>query len=288
MERVSNYNGSTDRSKQISRNTKDYTTMGSVSQEPEPERILKTDLRQYSNRRRTDGQYADNLEVDVLIVGAGFGGAFCLHEMRKAGLSAVIYEAGTSFGGTWRWNVYPGARVDSPVPIYELAIPEVYKDWHWSTNYPNWEELQAYFDHMDKVLNLSKDCSFETVVTSAEFDTNEGKWHVGTQDGRKAKAKFLVVAAGFSAKRYIPGFPSMDKFKGVIHHSSFWPAEGVPYEGKRVAVIGTGASGVQMIQGEHRISIVSLLYRLTCQRNGAILDVPRCLSAHTESCAPDG
>lgn len=262
--------------------------MGSVSQEPEPERILKTDLRQYSNRRRTDGQYADNLEVDVLIVGAGFGGAFCLHEMRKAGLSAVIYEAGTSFGGTWRWNVYPGARVDSPVPIYELAIPEVYKDWHWSTNYPNWEELQAYFDHMDKVLNLSKDCSFETVVTSAEFDTNEGKWHVGTQDGRKAKAKFLVVAAGFSAKRYIPGFPSMDKFKGVIHHSSFWPAEGVPYEGKRVAVIGTGASGVQMIQGEHRISIGSLLYRLTCQRNGAILDVPRCLSAHPEPCAPDG
>jgi len=168
--------------------------------------------------------------------------------MRKAGLKAAIYEAGTSFGGTWRWNVYPGARVDSPVPIYELAIPEVYKDWHWTTNYPNWEELQAYFDHMDKVLNLSKDCSFETVVTSAEFDTEEGKWNVGTQDGRKAKAKFLVVCAGFSAKRYIPGFESMDKFKGTIHHSSFWPAEGVPYEGKRVAIIGTGASGVQMIQ----------------------------------------
>lgn len=219
---------------------------GSLSQEPEPERILKTDLWQYSNRRRTDGVYADNLDLDVLIVGAGFGGAFSLYEMRKAGLSAAIYEAGTSFGGTWRWNVYPGARVDSPVPIYELSIPEVYKDWHWTTNYPNWEELQAYFDHMDKVLNLSKDCSFETVVTSAEFDTNEGKWNVGTADGRKAKARFLIVAAGFAAKRYIPGFPSMDKFKGVIHHSSFWPAEGVPYEGKRVAVVGTGASGVQM------------------------------------------
>ena len=173
--------------------------------------------------------------------------------MRKAGLKAAIYEAGTSFGGTWRWNVYPGARVDSPVPIYELAIPEVYKDWHWTTNYPNWEELQAYFDHMDKVLNLSKDCSFETVVTSAEFDLEEGKWNVGTQDGRKAKAKNLVVCAGFAAKRYIPGFPSMDKFKGTIHHSSFWPAEGVPYDGKRVAIIGTGASGVQMIQVSSRI-----------------------------------
>jgi len=75
-------------------------------------------------------------------------------------------------------NCYPGARVDSPVPIYELAIPEVYKDWYWTTNYPNWEELQNYFDHMDKTLNLSKDCAFETVVSAAEFDTKEAKWTV--------------------------------------------------------------------------------------------------------------
>lgn len=97
--------------------------------EPKPERILKTDLREYSNRKRTDGPYADDLDIDVLIVGAGFGGAYSLYEMRKQGLSTVLYDAGTSFGGTWRWNIYPGARVDSPVPIYELAIPEVYKDW---------------------------------------------------------------------------------------------------------------------------------------------------------------
>ena len=128
--------------------------MGSVG-EPTPngpklERILKTDLREYSNRRRTDGPYADDLDIDCLIVGAGFGGAYALYEMRKQGYSTVLYDAGTSFGGTWRWvssdmhagerrpsanstqNVYPGARVDSPVPIYELAIPEVYKDWTWS------------------------------------------------------------------------------------------------------------------------------------------------------------
>ena len=98
-------------------------------EEPKPERILKTDLREYSNRKRTDGPYADNLDIDVLIVGAGFGGAYSLYEMRKQGYSTVLFDAGTSFGGTWRWNIYPGARVDSPVPIYELAIPEVYKDW---------------------------------------------------------------------------------------------------------------------------------------------------------------
>jgi cation diffusion facilitator CzcD-associated flavoprotein CzcO len=144
----------------------------------ESERVIKTDLREYANRRQTDGPYADNLDIDVLIIGAGFGGSYALHEMRNQGYSTVSYDAGLSFGGTWRWNCYPGARVDSPVgesPIYELAIPEVYNTWTWSTNYPDWRELQAYFDHVDKVLNLSKDCAFETVVTSAEFDKEAGK-----------------------------------------------------------------------------------------------------------------
>ncbi|KAF2213457.1 hypothetical protein CERZMDRAFT_58188 [Cercospora zeae-maydis SCOH1-5] len=223
--------------------------MGSVGVDTKnPERIIKTDLWQYGRRRRDDGPYADNLDIDVLIVGAGFGGAMSLYESRKNGFNTVLYDAGQGFGGTWRWNVYPGARVDSPVPIYELAIPEVYKDWHWTTNYPNWEELQGYFDHMDKVLGLSKDCAFETVVVSAEFDQNEGKWVVKTQDGRTTKARFLIVAAGFAAKRYIPDVPGLDTFKGEIHHSSFWPAEGVDFKGKKVAIIGTGASGVQMIQ----------------------------------------
>jgi cation diffusion facilitator CzcD-associated flavoprotein CzcO len=217
----------------------------------EPERVIKTDLREYANRRQTDGPYADNLDIDVLIVGAGFGGSYALYEMRKQGYSTVLYDAGLSFGGTWRWNCYPGARVDSPVgetPIYELAIPEVYNTWTWSTNYPDWRELQAYFDHVDKVLNLSKDCAFETVVTSAEFDKESGKWILKTEDGRTAKTKFLIIAAGFAAKRYIPKFESMEDFRGTIHHSSFWPPEGVEFAGKRIAVIGTGASGVQMIQ----------------------------------------
>lgn len=96
--------------------------------------------------------------------------------------------------------------------------------------------------------NLSKDCAFGSVVTSAEFDTEEGKWQVGTADGRKAKARFLIIAAGFAAKRYIPDYQSMDKFQGIMHHSSFWPIEGVDARGKKVAVVGTGASGVQIIQ----------------------------------------
>ncbi|EXJ81337.1 hypothetical protein A1O3_07627 [Capronia epimyces CBS 606.96] len=223
--------------------------MGDPSENQEkPERILHRDLYEYAQRSRTDGPYADNLDVDVIIVGAGFGGTYLLYEMRKAGFKTVLYEAGNSFGGTWRWNVYPGARVDSEVPIYQLAIPEVYKTWTWTTNYPDYHELQAYFDHVDKVCNLSKDCAFGTVVTGAEFDTNSGKWTLKTADGRMAKCKFLIIAAGFAAKRYIPEYPGMEKFKGIMHHSSFWPTEGVDARGKKVAVIGTGASGVQIIQ----------------------------------------
>jgi cation diffusion facilitator CzcD-associated flavoprotein CzcO len=147
-----------------------------------------------------------------------------------------------------RWNVYPGARVDSEVPIYQLSIPEVYNTWTFSTNYPDWRELQAYFDHVDKVCNLSKDTAFETVVTSAEFDQNSGKWTVKTADGRTARTRFLIIAAGFAAKRYVPDFKSMENFRGIMHHSSFWPPEDVDVRDKRVAVIGTGASGVQIIQ----------------------------------------
>ncbi|OCL04332.1 putative flavo protein [Glonium stellatum] len=209
---------------------------------------MKAELREYARRRSTTGPYVDNLDTDVLIVGAGFGGVFLLYELRKRGLKATIYEAGTDLGGTWRWNRYPGARVDSEVPEYEYSIPEVWRDWTWTTNYPNYQELRQYFDHVDEVLDIKKDCAFETVVVGAQFHEEEGKWYVETEDGRVAKSKYFIIAAGFAAKRYIPDFKGLDTFEGVIHHSSFWPEEGVEIRGKRCAVIGTGASGVQIAQ----------------------------------------
>ncbi|KAE9374649.1 FAD/NAD(P)-binding domain-containing protein [Stipitochalara longipes BDJ] len=222
--------------------------MAAAATQQLPERVIKSELAQYARRRDTTGPYADNLDLDVLIVGAGFSGIYLLYEMRKQGYNTTLYDAGTGFGGTWRWNCYPGARVDSPVPIYQLAIPEVYNTWSFTTNYPDWQELQAYFDYVDKVCDLSKDTAFETVVTSAEFDEQAGKWTVKTADGRTAKTRFLIIAAGFASKRYIPDYKSMDNFKGVVHHSSFWPPEDVDVKGKRVAVVGTGASGVQIAQ----------------------------------------
>ncbi|OAA53080.1 Flavin monooxygenase-like protein [Cordyceps fumosorosea ARSEF 2679] len=211
---------------------------------------LTTSLTDYSAApRQHSGPYAPNLDIDALVVGAGFAGVFLLKTLRDAGLNTVVFEAGNDIGGTWRWNCYPGAGVDSEVPVYEFSWPEVYKTWNWTTNYPDYNELRQYFDHVDKVVGIKKDCSFNTVVVGAHFETGPGKWIVRTADGRTTRAKFLVLATGFASKRYVPEWPGIDKFKGTIHHSSFWPDEdAIDVRGKRCAIIGTGASGVQMTQ----------------------------------------
>ena len=194
------------------------------------------------------GSYADNLEIDCLIIGAGFGGVYLLHHLRRMGYNCKIYEAGKDLGGIWYWNCYPGARVDSQVPVYEYSMPEVWKDWTWSEAYPGWEELRAYFKHVDKVLGIKEDVAFDSCVVGANFDQSAGKWIVKTEDGRTARSRFLILATGFAAKRHFPDWKGIDTFKGVMHHSSFWPDKGVDVKGKRVAVVGTGSTGVQITQ----------------------------------------
>lgn len=120
-----------------------------------------------------------------------------LKTLRDRGYRVVAYEAGHDLGGTWFWNRYPGAAVDSEVPQYEFSWEEMWKTWSWTTNYPDHEELRAYFDHVDRVLGIRKDCRSDTVVTAAEFDTAVGRWRVSTQDGRETTAKFLVLSTGF-------------------------------------------------------------------------------------------
>ncbi|KAL1985623.1 hypothetical protein VTN96DRAFT_7603 [Rasamsonia emersonii] len=187
-------------------------------------------------------------EYDCLIVGAGFGGIYLLIHLRKQGYRCKIYEAGTDLGGTWHWNCYPGARVDSEIPIYEFSMPEAWKDWTWTEKYPHWREIRQYFQHIDKVYDVKKDVEFRKRVVGAQFDTAQQKWNIRTEDGQTTKSKFFLVCAGFAAKRYIPDFPGLDTFKGEVHHSSFWPEQDVDVRGKRAAVIGTGSTGVQIVQ----------------------------------------
>lgn len=120
-----------------------------------------------------------------------------LKTLRDRGHKVVIFEAGNDLGGTWRWNCYPGAGVDSDVPHYEFSWPEVWKTWNWDSNYPTYKDLRAYFDHVDKVIHIKKDCAFDTVIVGANFEIETGRWNVRTADGRTTKAKYLVLGTGF-------------------------------------------------------------------------------------------
>ncbi|EXJ74895.1 uncharacterized protein A1O5_01591 [Cladophialophora psammophila CBS 110553] len=176
--------------------------------------------------------------VDVLIVGAGFAGVFTVKAV----------EAGSDLGGVWHWNRYPGARVDSQYPVYCYSLPEVYEDWNWTTEFPDWEELQRYFQHVDKKLGIKKDTVFKTKVTSADFDTTTDAWTIKCDTGKIYYSRCLIASTGFAAKRYIPDYDGLDSFEGIMHHSSFWPTEPINVRGLRVGVLGSGSTGIQIAQ----------------------------------------
>ncbi|EXJ86201.1 hypothetical protein A1O1_06571 [Capronia coronata CBS 617.96] len=187
----------------------------------------------------------DIAQYDVLVVGAGFSGISALYRLRKLGLTVKVFESGGDFGGVWHWNRYPGARVDSEWPYYQLNIPEAYRDWDFSERFPDHNEIRAYFAHLDKVLGLRKDVRFNSHVTSAQWSSDG--WTVETRDGQVAKAKYMILCTGSLHRRYVPGFPGLDTFKGVVHHTGAWPRD-VSVQGKRVGIIGAGATGVQVTQ----------------------------------------
>jgi cyclohexanone monooxygenase len=164
--------------------------------------------------------------LDIIIIGAGFNGVYQLHRLREAGFNVKIYEGGNHLGGIWYWNCYPGARVDTHVPNYELSIEAVWKDWNWSERFPGWQELRRYFEHVDQVLDLSKDIEFNTWVSGAEFDESTNRWNVQTSDGRTTNARFVIACLGFAAKAYVPDFHGLEDFEGPCHHTSHWTQEG--------------------------------------------------------------
>jgi cation diffusion facilitator CzcD-associated flavoprotein CzcO len=186
-------------------------------------------------------------ECDVLVVGAGFSGVTAIHRFRKLGLSVKCFEKGEDFGGTWFWNSYPGARVDSEVPFYQLNIPEVYNTWNFSQRFPGHKELKQYFAHADKVLDLRKDVTFSAQVIDCSWDEPTGRWTVKTADGHIANSKYLFLGTGALHRKYTPDFPGIHDFKGQLVHSAFYPQD-LNCTGKKIAVIGAGSTGVQIQQ----------------------------------------
>jgi len=186
--------------------------------------------------------------LDALVVGAGFNGVYQLYRLRQEGFRVQLVEAGAELGGIWYWNCYPGARVDSHVPNYEFSFADLWRDWNWSERFPGYQELRAYFRYVDAKLDLSRDVRFNTRVKAAKFDQQRKLWRVQTDDGAEILSRVLIPCLGFASKPYVPQIPGLERFAGACHHTAHWPQEGLSFSGRRVAVIGTGASGVQVIQ----------------------------------------
>jgi cation diffusion facilitator CzcD-associated flavoprotein CzcO len=196
--------------------------------------------------KRTDN--AETEELDVVIVGAGFAGLYLLDRLRGMGMSVQVFDAGDGPGGVWYWNCYPGARVDSPGPMYQFSRDDLWRDWKFSELYPSWQEIREYFHYVDKKLGLSRDIRFNRRVNQAEFDPARNRWTVRSSDGSVTRARYFVLCTGLGSKPYTPELPGLNDFAGERHHTAFWPQQGLDLAGKRVGVLGTGASGVQVAQ----------------------------------------
>ena len=187
-------------------------------------------------------------ELDVIVVGAGFAGLYALHSLRSMGLRARVLEAADGVGGTWYWNRYPGARCDVESLDYQYSFSdELLREWRWSERYPAQEEILRYLQHVADRFDLHRDISLATRVTAAVFDEAAGTWTVTTDTGEELTARHVIMATGCLSVPKEPEAPGADTFAGEIHHTGRWPHEGVDFTGKRVAVIGTGSSGIQSI-----------------------------------------
>ena len=188
-------------------------------------------------------------DFDAIVIGAGFSGLYALHRLREAGLKVRVFEAADAVGGTWYWNRYPGARTDSQSAVYQYWFSdELLAEWDWSERFPAQEETERYLNFVADRFDLRQDIRFGTRVSAADYDEGTGRWHVTTADGDDYDAQFLVMATGGLTETILPDIPGRDSFAGASYHTARWPKAPVDFRGKRVGVIGTGATGIQVIQ----------------------------------------
>ncbi|MFN5484642.1 MAG: NAD(P)-binding domain-containing protein, partial [Bradyrhizobium sp.] len=187
-------------------------------------------------------------QVDVAVVGAGFAGLYLLHRLRKAGFSAVALEEGGDVGGTWYWNRYPGARCDIQTIDYSYTFdPELDRAWTWSEKYATQPEILRYLGFVADRYDLRRDIRFGTKVTQATWDDATSRWLISTNNGANVSCRYYIMATGCLSSPKPPEIDGVKDFKGEIYFTGRWPHQGVDLKGKRVAVIGTGSSGIQSI-----------------------------------------
>ena len=185
---------------------------------------------------------------DAVVIGAGFSGLYMLYRLRELGLSTRVYEAAEGVGGTWYWNRYPGARCDSPSVHYSYSFsPELEQEWEWTEKFPRQPEILRYLNHVADRFDLRRDIQLNTRVVSAVYDDITTHWRVKTDQGDDVSARYFITAVGCLSTPNLPRFQGLDSFTGQIYHTGQWPHEGVDFTGKRVGVIGTGSTGIQVI-----------------------------------------
>src|SRR4051812_42347254 len=187
-------------------------------------------------------------QLDVVIVGGGLAGLYAIHRLRRLGLKVRAYEAGSGVGGTWFWNRYPGARCDVQSIEYSYSFDDsIQQEWVWSELMPPQAEVEAYLNFVCDRLDLRRDIQFLTKVTAAHFEEASSTWTVESDKGDRVTAQFVVAATGCLSVPLEPDIPGLHSFEGVSLYTNRFPKEGFDFTGKRVAVIGTGSSGVQSI-----------------------------------------
>ncbi|MCY1399606.1 Baeyer-Villiger monooxygenase [compost metagenome] len=187
--------------------------------------------------------------LDAMVIGSGVAGLYQLHRLREMGLKVRAYDTASGVGGTWYWNRYPGARFDSQAEIYQYWFSEeLYKSWQPTERFPAQPETEEWLNYVADRLDLRKDIQLSTRIVSAHYCEEKGRWNVTTEAGETINTQYLIACCGMLSAPLTDRFPGQSSFRGEIHHTGLWPKEGVNLKGKRVAVIGTGATGIQVIQ----------------------------------------
>lgn len=205
-----------------------------------------TETMHQSRRAREGVSWPEPL--DAVVVGAGFAGLYMQYVLREAGFASVVFEAGEDIGGTWYWNRYPGSRCDIESLDYSYKFSDdIQREWQWSERYAAQEEILRYIHFVADHLDLRRHVHLETRITAARYDEASNLWTVRTGVGDVVQARFVIMAVGNLSATNVPAIPGRESFMGEQYHTGHWPKEPVSFEGKRVAVIGTGSSGIQAI-----------------------------------------
>jgi cation diffusion facilitator CzcD-associated flavoprotein CzcO len=186
---------------------------------------------------------------DAIIIGAGIAGMYQLHRLRELGMKVRVFEAGSDVGGTWYWNRYPGARFDSESWSHGYSFSqELLQEWDWPEHFAAQPDTLRYLNHVADKFGLRTDMQFNSAVTGAQFNDTTSQWTIVLENGERCCARFLITALGPLSAYTLPNIPGRDSFQGPAYHTARWPHEPVNLQGKRVGIIGTGATAIQTIQ----------------------------------------